>query len=227
MKAPARALLAAVLLAAAPGCGRGSGAPGISVFASFETRCENLPASPVVVVTVPVEAREDYSLAYVELASLADASSPRHRTVGLTQAKFGYRSTLEFEGIEDPRRGRACARARVRVEVTTAPMTVYVAREYRGDRCRERIIVEHERRHVAVFETYATESAQRLESELNARVGSRIRYASTMAEAQAATKAEISEALDAFMVRARSDLAARHAEIDTRDEYEKLVRVCG
>ncbi|MFO1284349.1 MAG: hypothetical protein U1F51_18165 [Burkholderiales bacterium] len=227
MNAPARSLLAAALLAAAAGCGPRSGGLGTAAFAGFEARCENLPAARFEVVTAPVEVREDYSLAYVELEKLADASAPRHRTVGLTQAKFGYRSTLEFEGIEDPRSGRVCARARVRVEVTTAPMTVFVAREYRGDPCREPIIIEHERRHVAVFETYAAEWAERLASELNAKVGGAIRYAPTMADAQTALKTEIAAHLEAFMDRARSDLAERHARIDTRYEYEKLVRVCG
>lgn len=220
-------LLAAAALAALGGCDRLAPGTGLPAFAGFESRCESLPAARFDVVTAPVEAKEDYSLAYVEIARLAEPSSAQHRTVGLTHAKFGYRSTLDLEGLEDPRRGRVCARARVRVEVTTAPMTVYVAREYRGDPCREPLIVEHERRHVEVFETYAAESATRLAHELDERIGGAVRYASTMAEAQQAIRAELAAHLEAFMAEARADLALRHAAIDTPEEYEKLARECG
>jgi hypothetical protein len=97
-------LLAAVLAA---GCERVASYTASTPFASFESRCERLPVSRVDVVRAPFTVVEDYSRAYADLAGLADPASPRHRTVGLTRGTFGYRSTLELEGLEDPRGGRA------------------------------------------------------------------------------------------------------------------------
>ena len=167
-------------------------------------------------VGLPTEVHEDYSVPYLELARLSEPSAVNHRTVGLTRAKFGYRSTLELDGLEDPRGGRACARPQVRVDVEVTGMTVYVAREYRGDACREPLILAHERLHVAVFERYAAEAAPALARELEGRVGHAVRYGATIEAVQDALKRELAAHLEAFMDRSRAELDRRHALIDTR-----------
>jgi hypothetical protein len=115
----------------------------------------------------------------------------------------------------------------VRVEVEVSNMTVYIAREYRGDPCREPLILAHERMHVAVFELYAAEAALTLARELEQRVGRRVRYGTTIGGLQDALKAELSAYLEGFMERARAELERRHAAIDTRDEYDRITRTCG
>ena len=224
---PARLVFAALALALAAGCERVATMSANSPFASFESRCERLPVSQVDVVRAPFTVVEDNSRAYADLAALADASSPRHRTVGLTRGTFGYRSTLELEGLEDPKGNRACARPRVRVDVSISPMTVYVAREYLGDACREPIIREHEQRHVEVFERYVDEVVPRLARKLEADVGTRVRVGASIVAMQDTLKSELAARLDDFMANARTELAARHAEVDTSSEYERLARVCG
>jgi len=229
MPAPPRAFVslvaaAALLLAA---CGRAPLDGVAARFAPFESRCASLPDATFEVAVAPVDVREDYTLPYAELARLGVPSSPRHSTVGLTRASFGYRSTLELDGVEDTRAGRVCARARVRVEVSAAPMTVYVAREYAGDACREPLILEHERRHVEVFTTYAAEIAPELARGLEASIGNRLTYGSTMAGAQAAIKQALDAELTVFLAQASDELARRNAAIDTPDEYERLARECG
>ena len=218
-------LLATALLLA--GCDRVAALASVTPFASFESRCQALPPGRIDVVHVPTHATEVHTLANADLERLAEPTAGHHRTVGLTRAQFGYRSTLELDGLEDPRGGRACARPHVRVEVASSEMTVYVAREYRGDRCREPLILEHEHRHVAVFEGYGEEEAPSLARELDELVGAGVRYAPTMAQAQDSLKSELAAHLDAFMARARDELAVRHAAVDTDREYEKLGRTCG
>lgn len=198
-----------------------------SRFASFDARCEALPAASVEVDVALEPAREDRTLTHAALASMNAPASPRHSTVGLTRAAFGYRSTLELDGLEDERGRRACARPRVRVEVSAAPMTVYVAREFVGDACREPLILEHERRHVAVFADFAVESAPALARRLEATLGRRAAVGASMADLQASTKAALEAELDRFLAEARAELARRHAAIDTPDEYERLARECG
>ncbi|CAG0992459.1 hypothetical protein BURK1_02343 [Burkholderiales bacterium] len=209
------------------GCERVAALATGTPFASFEARCAALEDGRIDVVRVPSEVTEDYAHDHADLARLAESASPRHRTVGLTRAKFGYRSTLELDGLEDPRGARSCARPRVRIEVAASSMTVYVAREFRGDPCREPLILEHEHRHVDVFERYADEASPALERELDALVGRRVRHGATIAEVQQALSAELTAHLEAFMASARDELAARHAAVDTHEEYGKLARMCG
>lgn len=209
------------------GCDRLAALAASTPLQSFESRCEALPVGEIAVVGLPVEVHEDYSVPYLELARLSEPNAVNHRTVGLTRAKFGYRSTLELGGLEDPRGGRACARPQVRVEVEVSGMTVYVAREYRGDACREPLILEHERKHVEVFERYAAEAAPALARELEARVGRRVRFGPTIEGVQEELKRELAAHLEGFMDRARAELDHRHALIDTPDEYERMTRTCG
>ena len=224
---PFRASAACLALLLCTGCDRLAALAASTPLQSFESRCEALPSGEIVVVGLPTEVHEDYSVPYLELARLSEPSAVNHRTVGLTRAKFGYRSTLELAGLEDPRGERACARPQLRVEVEVTGMTVYVAREYRGDACREPLILDHERKHVAVFESYAAEAAPALARELESRVGRRMRYGASIAAVQEALKRELAAHLESFMDAARAELDRRHALIDTRDEYERITRTCG
>jgi hypothetical protein len=221
------ALAICALLVVLSGCDRLAALAKSNPLQSFESRCEALPAGGFEIRRGPLVVREDYAMTYAQLARLSEASAVNHRTVGLTRAKFGYRSTLELEGLEDPRSPRACVQAKVHIDIEVTGTTVHVAREYRNDACREPLILEHERKHVAVFDRYADESVAALTRELDANVGHRVRYGTSMAEVQASLKKELSVHLEAFMERARAELDRRHAQIDTPDEYERMTRSCG
>ena len=223
-----RAFLALVLAVVLAACDRlVAFAQSNNPLPSFDSRCAGLRAGGADVTRPTFSIREDYSRSYADLARMSEPAAVNHRTVGLTRAKFGYRSSLELEGLEDAKGGRACAKPLVRVDIEVSGMTVYVAREYRGDACREPLILEHERKHVAVFERYAAEIAPSLERDLEARFGNRVVYGTTMASIQQSIKRDLAAHLDAFMERARADIDRRHAQIDTPDEYEKIARLCG
>lgn len=212
------------VLAVLPGCDRLT-AEGARK--AFELRCRQLPAGRVEVVSAPGEPVVDESLSRDELEGLVETTSSRHRTVGVTTAAFGYRSTLEIDGLEDARGGRACAQPRVRIEIGLAPMTVYVASEYRDDACRKPLILEHERLHVEVFERYAARVARELPRDLAAHLGGPLLHGPSMLAIQESFKADLARWLEAFMDRSRNELDALNARIDTTDEYGKLARVCG
>lgn len=214
-------------LTLAAGCDRVAGMTDAAGKQAFEARCLALPPAGVDVVRAPNAVAVDDSRSGRDLEHMTDAGSGRHRTAGVTLANFGYRSTIDLEGLENARGERACARPRVHVEVALSSLTVYLAREYRGDPCREPLILAHEQRHVEVFERYADEAARTLARELKERVGNGVRYGPTMLALQDAVKADLAQWLESFMTRARAELAARNAAIDTSLEYEKLAQVCG
>jgi hypothetical protein len=222
-----RLLALVAVVASLGGCDRLAALAANHPLQSFESRCEQVPAGRVEIRRLPIAVAENVSVPLAQLARMSEPASTHHRTVGLTRAKFGYRSTLELEGLEDPGGGRACARPVVKIDIEVNGTTVYVAREFHGDACREPLILAHERLHVAVFDRYADDVVPELAREIDALVGRKVRYGRTMAGVQDALKKEVAAYLEAFMERARDELDRRHAAIDTADEYERMTRTCG
>lgn len=194
--------------------------------ASFEARCASLPTAEVVVVHPVPEVIERSDLPFAALASMQPDRSDAHRTVGLTQVELRHATQIEYAGLQD-RRGRACVRPRVRVELRLEPLTVFVASEYDGDPCREPIIRAHEQRHVEVYARYAAEAAPRLQESLAATIGTEPRFGAPPEAAQRAVDTQIQAALSQFMRDSERILSERNAEVDTPDQYDALARACG
>ena len=220
-------MLSAAALATA-GCDRFAPALAkLNPLRSFESRCAALAPSSYEVRVVEAPIAEDRTRSFESLARMSTSTSPNHRTVGLTQARFAHQSSLAVNGIEEQRSGRVCARPSVTVELSLAPMTVYIAQAYRDDPCREPLIVEHERRHVDVYRTYVGEAAARLRSELPRRLGTGLVHAPSMAAAQAEVDAALAATIAAFMEESERILEERNAAIDTPEEYLRISLACG
>jgi hypothetical protein len=193
---------------------------------SFESRCEDLPPSAIsITVQLPTVA-ENRTVSTTVLTGMSESPVEALRTIGLTKARFGHRSTLEVKGLEDRMGARACVRPSVSVELFLAPMTVYVAREYSDDPCRTRVIREHEQRHVDTYVAFARESVPRLRGELTRALGTAPQYGFTVGEAQSTLDRRLGDALTSFMRSAESTLATRQAAIDTQEEYERIRLAC-
>jgi hypothetical protein len=223
--------LAVVLAAAAlamGGCERVAPALAkLNPLRTFESRCDELAPSSYQVRVVDAPIAEDRTQSFDSLARMSTTTSPNHRTVGLTQARFAHRSSLAVNGIEDQRSGRVCARPSVTVELSLAPMTVYIAQAYRDDPCREPLIVEHEQRHVDVYRTYVGEAAVRLQKELPRRLGTGLVLGSSMDAAQEQVDAALAATMAAFMEESARILEERNAAIDTPEEYRRISLACG
>lgn len=204
----------------------GDALANISPAGTFEDRCESLPRGGVKVALQPWSVVENQSLPFATLTRISEGPSPAHRTIGLTQANFGHRSSIEVKGIEDRSGYRACVRPRVQVDLYVRQLTVYVAREYAGDPCRARAIREHEQRHVDVYTRYAAESVERLSAKLAGVTGSAPHYASSVAEAQRHLDRRVQDVLDSFMRESERTLATLQARVDTPEEYARVDRAC-
>ena len=225
-------LLAAVVtsfataLAQATDAGRPSPFVVFNPFASFESRCADLPPPRIEVSAAPVEFAEDYGTSFRALSRMQEPTQGRHRTVGLTQARLGYESTLESHGLQD-RGGRVCARPNITLVFTATPMTVYVAREVADDDCRRKAIREHEMKHVAVYQEYLPLLVGRARQQLNTLYGSEVVYGSDAKASQQAMRARLQTFMQPLMQAAYAELRARHAAVDTPEEYLRLERACG
>jgi hypothetical protein len=222
-------IVVAVIIGAALSTGMervGDALANISPGGSFEDRCRQLPESGVQVGLQPFSVKENLTLPFSALTQINDGSSLTHRTIGLTRANFGHRSSIDVKGLEDRTGHRACVRPRVQVDLFLRPMTVFVASEYAADPCRARTIREHEQRHVDVYVGYARESVDRLASRLSEIVGDAPHFASTVNEAQHRIDRRIEDALESFMRESERTLAARQAEVDTPEEYARVTGAC-
>lgn len=193
---------------------------------SFEERCQALPGNEVQVSLLPVDVVENVTTSYRTLTDMWQNERETHRTIGLTRAHFGHRSTVDFKGIEDRAGGRACVRPKLAVELYLQPLTVYVASEYANDPCRARVIREHEYKHVALYRSFVAEAVPRLAQELHRVVGMQPMTAASIEEAQGALDRRIGVALAAFMRDAERMMAARQAEVDTPEEYRHVQYAC-
>src|SRR4051812_46353882 len=62
-------------------------------FASFESRCEALPAAQFEVIAMPLHYNEDDSVSLRTLTRMNDTGTDRHRTIGLTKGQLAWEST--------------------------------------------------------------------------------------------------------------------------------------
>jgi len=221
------ACLAAAALAALAGCDAGSDrVANLNPFASFETRCSRLPAASITVHVPVVSFREDESQSYEALSQLSEITGTSHRTVGLTQARLSYASTLETRGLEDRRNGRVCARPGIEVTLAVAPMTVFIAREYAHDACRRAATYAHEMKHVEVYRAFVQEGAERLRRELPSVLGGHVHFAPDAARSQQALQAALDTYLSAFLKESSETIRARHADVDSPEEYARIDGAC-
>src|SRR5450432_1276117 len=151
-----------------------SAAEKYNPFASFETRCARLPPSRIEVRQAAIEVVTDDRLSFRDLTRLSEGNPSTHRTLGLTRAEFRQDAQIDIAGLHDASGARACSRPQIRVELSMAPMTVYVASELRDIECARNVVLEHEMKHVAVYRRHLADAAAELEATLPRLFGQRV-----------------------------------------------------
>jgi len=225
-----RTLALLLVLVALAACVRMSGIADAvadrNPFRSFDSRCEALPDATVEVRVEPVDVLTRYDLSHAALATRHEAGPPGHRTVGLTEVALRHESSLRFAVVED-RRGHACVRPSVSVSLAATPVVVRVASEYRGDPCREPLILAHEERHVDVYRRFLDGAGPALSGALRERIGTRPHYGSSSEEVSQRLDAAIRDDLGRFMADAGRELRRRNALVDTPESYAEMGERCG
>lgn len=243
-----RMLVAAALLAA--GCGRPAeppppaagpaapatmhadpkasptpGAVAADVSAAFALRCAALPAAQPEAAAVPATPLFDDTRSLAELTDMYERATGQHQTMGLTQTHLAYSTRLAANGMRDGERS-VCMRVKVQVDITLAPMTVFVARELAGDPCRHAAVLGHEMRHVEVHAAFLRDAADRLAARLLAADTGRVRHAASPQSLQDDAAGEIAAIVGAAQDEDRALLAELHRTIDTPEEYARVSGLC-
>ena len=214
MIACCRTALAAIALALA----------GCEYLQPFEQQCEKrLPQVQISVEAAPVSYQTDFTRSSAQLTTMGAASAGR-LVLGLTQTQLKSSVSLGSSGLTRRFGGRHCMRPSVSVRLAFDPMTVFIGRELAEGSCRFGITMGHEMKHVRTYEVFLTDVAAEVERELTRRLGDRIQYFASEAEAERHLNTLVGESLGPYVQDSMNAVNALQAKVDSPDEYFRLDR---
>lgn len=151
-------------------------------------------------------------------------------TGGITSGKLKAGFRVNFKKMINPETGAGCVWAdSVDVSVDYDP-TVFIARDYPVGSCRYNAIADHERRHVSTDIITIQEYNEPLRANIQreaATLGSVYADNETqMKVVQTKMTDKIQDVLSSVMIVAETVRAQRQQQIDTRQEYLRLSKLC-
>ena len=217
-----RAFLIVVAALLVVGCGQGRSNP----FASFDSKCADLPASRFSIATVPLTYTEDNSRTIDQLTVLGGDSPEKYTTFGLTTVRFSHETDIDLRIFEDTANNRACGTATVAVKLSMQPVIVYVASQLTRTPCAHDATMSHELKHVAEFRQVLDEAARDLRGDLSDAIGTGVRRAGTRQDLERAFNAQLKAYLSTFISQWQREMTVRQDAVDTEDERARVAGGC-
>ena len=193
-------------------------------FDSFDKVCERrLAPTSVEVVTKPVSYVYDFSKSTGELTA---RGAHRAGTVvlGLVETEIRSEAAVGLNGIKQTFGSRYCMRPKLTVKLAFEPMTLFVASEQPEGSCAFRVTMEHELKHIAVYQDYLEDFAGRVQDDLGRALGGGIVYVDGQAAADAHVRAVLEKTLTPYLQSMQNEVRARQARVDSPAEYARLGR---
>jgi len=195
---------------------------GCDHFQSFESVCEKrLGPASVEVVAEQLTYETDFTRSIEQLSAKGAASTGRI-VLGMVETKLAGSVEFTAQGIVKPFSGRYCMRPAIKVHLAFRPTTLYVARQYREGSCEFDITMDHEKKHIRVYQAYLDELADEVEVELREQLGNRIQYFDSTDAGEVHLKERTAATLRPYMDRGMIESAKRQAAVDTPEEYFRL-----
>jgi hypothetical protein len=129
------------------------------------------PSARISVVFAPASAQIDETKAAKDI-ELDDRKTRAFRHLGVTRATLLRDVDVRLNGYTDEGSGRACAWPSIEVKLSVRPLLIELAHELGADQCLREHVLEHELRHVAIYNAHAASAAARLQSEMQQAYGS-------------------------------------------------------
>jgi len=174
--------------------------------------------------------REDRTLALVDLSKIPSVSrragmEAYDQTLGLTEADIGAKADIDLLTVED-RHGGYCTIARSAAIVMQWKTVVHIAKEIEPGTCIDKVVTEHEQKHVDIDRELIPIGRQAIQIALTAVIrhgfhGDTVDASRQKLQDQARTT--VNQAIDIFsVVRTRKQLAH-----DNKEEYDRVPKACG
>ncbi len=173
----------------------------------------------------------DFSTGAEAIQSIADDVMHRVRSgwvLGFTQYQPVLSMDAPIDSVPDVR-GGFCARiTRLDIAVGFGQEIVYVPREIVGAVCGLEEVMMHERRHLALNRAITTKYMRIIHKEFSDHLATRTTDLWPSAEqARAEAHKNMRTVFDSIAAAMNADIISGQNEIDSADEYDRLMHICG
>jgi hypothetical protein len=127
--------------------------------------------------------------------------------------------------LEDRLSGYECISPQIEVELSYAPVIIYIGREFKPGTCAYDEILAHEMRHLKAYLDHLPKVEEVVRKALSNRFDNKPLYARS-GQARASLQREVDTGWMPYMKRELVRVEAKQALIDTPQEYARLSRVC-
>lgn len=192
---------------------------------SFQQRCEREMKPTLQVSLREFGYRIDNTVSSRVLNNRSAHNYAGELMLGMTALQSRAEVTIDAPALQDAGSGRECIAPRISVELSFAPMEVYVAREFSPASCSYRAILEHEMRHVKVYQTHLPRLDALVQAELGRRFGGHPLYAPS-GKGIDLLDAYVDTSLRPLIKAELARIEALQAALDTQEETFRISSAC-
>jgi hypothetical protein len=142
--------------------------------------------------------------------------------MGLVTTDLRSAVTVGARGLTDRSGRRYCIRPDVTVRLAFSPMTMFIARELGPGSCAHRLTLDHELKHVRVYEDYLNDVRDDIRRQLLEDLGDRPLLFPSEHEADAGVRRLLEERLAPFVEGAMREVLALQKLVDSDVEYARI-----
>ena len=195
---------------------------GCDALRPFEQVCERkLEPASFRVSAAPMQHELDLTLSAAQLGARGAAAAGR-LILGITSAQMKSSVTASGNALTAPFSRRYCVRPQVEVTLAVEPLKVVIAREHAPGSCEHALTLNHEMKHVQVYERYLAELVAAVETELKTSIGDRVRHFASRADGERELPLLIEQSVKPLIEAGMRQAQHRQAAVDTPDEYARL-----
>lgn len=193
----------------------------------FQIRCEDTISKTVSVLSARQNGYSVNSqLSYKQLSAMRTEKMPSNGYVlGLTRTESRVQIGLDGPMLTDPVSGYECVAPQISVQLTYAPVRIYVGNEFPPGSCGYAEILLHELRHMQAYMDHLPKVESIVRAALAKRFEGKPLYAPA-GTARSALSHEINSGWMPFIKAEMSKVEVLQAVIDSPAEYARLGKSC-
>jgi hypothetical protein len=191
----------------------------------FQVRCEDsIPKTVSVASATQNGYTIDTSVSY-RVLTVMNSSVAGANVLGLTRMNSRVEMSVSGPILQDVSTGYECIAPQIKVTIIYSPMKVYVGREFPPNTCAYREILQHEMRHVQVYQQQLPIVEASVKAALSKAFKAEPLYAPA-GQAQVLLEQKINNGWLSYIQGELNKVNAQQALIDTPKEYARLGRTC-
>ncbi|WP_338764813.1 hypothetical protein [Massilia sp. METH4] len=192
----------------------------------FQIRCEDTITKTVSVFSAKQNGYTiNTQLSYKMLTAMKGVASRNDFVLGLTRTESMVQVSADGAMLQDRASGYECIAPQLKVQLTYAPVKIYVGNEFPVGSCGYKEILAHEMRHMQAYMDHLPKVEKTVAAALAKRFGGKPFYAPS-GTARTALSFEIDSGWLPYIKAEMAKVEAVQAKIDSPAEYARLSKVC-